>query len=135
MEENKIKSLETLPTGLELVEDLKSFVFDFDRKSTVDCLYVSGALNIIEKSLKDYEKLKEEKLLLSACRDLPTLEKKLKVLEIIEKSGLSFEHLLIIKGTKNYKEYSKLIETKYEPFKFEIKKSQQEYDLLKEELL
>ena len=40
------------PTGLELVKDLKSFAFRFNQKSAVDCLYVSGALNQIEKELK-----------------------------------------------------------------------------------
>lgn len=49
------------PTGLELVEDLKSFAFRFNQKSAVDCLYVSGALNQIEKELKEVEIIKNKK--------------------------------------------------------------------------
>ena len=50
-----------LPTGLDLVEDLKSFVFRFNQKSAVDCLYVSGALNQIEKELKELEIIRNKK--------------------------------------------------------------------------
>ena len=50
-----------MPTGLELVEDLKSFAFRFNQKSAVDCLYVSGALNQIEKELKELEIIKNKK--------------------------------------------------------------------------
>lgn len=47
------------PTGLELVKDLKSFAFRFNQKSAVDRLYVSGALNQIEKELKAFEIIKK----------------------------------------------------------------------------
>ena len=51
-----------LPSGLELVKDLKSFIFSFNQKSAVDCLYVSGALEQIEKKLKVLEIIKENDL-------------------------------------------------------------------------
>jgi hypothetical protein len=48
-----------LPTGLELIKDLKSFVFRFNQKSAVDCLYVSGALEHAEKELEAFEVIKK----------------------------------------------------------------------------
>lgn len=65
-------------------------------------------------------------------------EKQKRALETIEKSGCSFEHILLIEKTKNYKEYDaqfdNYLERRYEPFKFELRKSKKEYGLLKEVL-
>ena len=64
--------------------------------------------------------------------------KKAKALEIIKESGCSLEHILLIEKTKNYDEYDaqfdKYLEIRYEPFKFELRKSKEEYDFLKEVL-
>lgn len=48
-----------LPTSKEIINDLKTFIFKFERESAVDCLYISGALDIIEKELKEYQEIKE----------------------------------------------------------------------------
>ena len=70
-------------TGLEALEEIsKCDVYVEGLFERFFGLF-SEEYNIIKEELKDYEKLKEEKLLLSACRDLPTLEKKLKALNEI----------------------------------------------------
>lgn len=64
--------------------------------------------------------------------------KKARAFELIKEGGCSLEHILLIEKTKNYEEYDaqfdKYLEIKYEPFKFEVRKSKEEYNLLKKAL-
>lgn len=116
-----------------------------EKISKVDCI-IEGAFddffgmfseeyNVIKNALEDYEKLKKEKLLLSACRDLPTLEKKLKALEIIKKYPMwkgSVNYLLHM--AHHWKESNRIITKgllEVYDFPFEI----EEFVLLSEVLL
>jgi len=98
---------------LEAFEDIKQLISTLEFAGSKDKQWVDEELNIIEK--------------------------KLKALKIIEKSGCSLEHILLIEKTKNYDEYDaqfdKYLERRYEPFRFELRKSKEEYDLLREVLL
>lgn len=95
----------------------------------------------MSKGLERLERIKDGNGIsykdLMECFDI--IEKELKALEVIEESGCSLEHILLIEKTKNYEEYDaqfdKYLEKRYEPFKFELRKSKEEYDSLKEVLL
>lgn len=67
---------------------------------------------------------------------IDTLEKASKILEIIHRTGLNMEHITLIEGSENYASYSTdfdlAIMRHYEPCRFEIKKTKEEYDILKE---
>ena len=39
---------------LDTLKDLKDFVFEFERGSQVDCLYVKASLNLIDKYINNY---------------------------------------------------------------------------------
>jgi len=78
---------------LEALQDLSKLVFIYGGVEQY---------RIIENALKDYEFLKEEKLVLSACRDLPNLKKKLRVLDIIKEKRVNIEY---IKCCDTYEQY------------------------------
>lgn len=129
------ETLKSLPTSLELIKDLKSFVFRFNQKSNLDCLYISGALDIIETALKRAEELEienseqfKEKWVqdnLAMTFELNVAKHKLKALEIIKEKRVNIEY---IKCCDTYEQYCLICS-----YANEI--TQEEFDLLKEVLL
>lgn len=130
--ENPVKDFEIL------IEEYK------DKWSKQMYDYFKECLNEIKKKLKRLEYLEKsyKQAIDMKCameRIINRDSKKLKALKIIEESGCSLEHILLIEKTKNYDEYDaqfdKYLEIKYEPFKFELRKSKEEYDLVRKALL
>lgn len=89
-----------------------------------------------EKELEDDE---NNQWLKDIIEELKETEKGLEVLKIIKKKGVSFMELALIVSCKSYEEYciemksNRVYLTSYECM--ETLKTQEEFDLLKEELL
>lgn len=93
------------------------------------CLYCSGNENykIIEKALKEYERLKED---IKKC----SCWKEHKALEIIKEKRVDVSYLLcVFENDSKCKNYEGL--HAYNSFAYHIDLTEQEYDLLKEVLL
>lgn len=131
----ELEALEKIDHTVCLNINNKTLKFGLDNEEHIDCQSVEEFVecyDTIEIALKDYEKLKEEKLLLSACRDLPTLEKKLKVVEIIKREPSSV--IEIITTYDSWEEYTNDYPISDKKI-WHFVKNKDEFDLLKEELL
>lgn len=118
-----------------LVERLAGGEYDINLLKTFDKEYLFIETALKRANILDFIAVDIEQDNKALCKE----NKKLKrALDIIKKTGCSYEHILLIERTKNYKVYEtqfdNYLENRYESFKFELKKSKEEYDLLKEAL-
>ena len=102
-----------------------------------DALLSKQEIEVIEKELKEKEELQK---LLDHERDLNNhlITHEGKALEVIFKNGLNVPHQDLIKSSKDYNEYkeefTEILRSHIEPFKYEIMYSEEEFELLKEVL-